>query len=106
VVRYGYKDIQRDDNDFENQLVVNLAEFIQTEGSAPWVLSSSEMSLDGRMTVMGTVPGGFSIPTYCLSFGTDHEGSIGSITNHLNGDSLQVMNFHILTTFLWLLLIQ
>lgn len=93
MVRYGYKDIHRDDNDFENQLVVNLAEFIQTEGSVPWVMSSSDMSLDGRMTVMGTVPGGFSIPTSCLSFGTDHTGSIGSNTNHLNGDSLQVMNF-------------
>jgi len=56
VIRYGYKDkTGNDDNDFENQLIHNLAEFIQTEASAPWIPSSSEMSLDGRMTVMGTL---------------------------------------------------
>jgi len=56
VIRYGYKDkTGNDDSDFENQLIHNLAEFIQTEASAPWIPSSSEMSLDGRMTVMGTL---------------------------------------------------
>jgi KUP system potassium uptake protein len=61
VVRYGYKDtIGNDENEFENQLIFNLAEFIQTEGSAPWIPSSSEMSLDGRMTVMGTLGGSFA----------------------------------------------
>lgn len=61
VVRSGYKDTYgNDDNEFENQLIYNLSEFIQTEGSAPWVQSSSEMSLDGRMTVMGTLSGSFA----------------------------------------------
>lgn len=64
VVRYGYKDTTgNDDNEFENQLLFNLAEFIQTEGSAPWIPSSSEMSLDGRMTVMGTLAGSFASNT-------------------------------------------
>lgn len=64
VVRYGYKDITRnDDNEFENQLILKLAEFIQTEGSAPWIPSSSEMTLDGRMKVMGTLAGSFASNT-------------------------------------------
>jgi hypothetical protein len=29
LVRYSYKDVHRDENEFENQLIANLAEFIQ-----------------------------------------------------------------------------
>ncbi|CAI0434239.1 unnamed protein product [Linum tenue] len=35
IVRYGYKDIQRDDGDFENLLVQSVAEFIQMEAANP-----------------------------------------------------------------------
>lgn len=53
IVRYGYKDIQRDDGDFENQLIQSIAEFIQMEAVEPQ-FSSSESSLDGRMAVIST----------------------------------------------------
>ncbi|XP_024526639.1 potassium transporter 1 isoform X1 [Selaginella moellendorffii] len=54
IVRYGYKDVHKDDNDFENQLIFNVGEFIQTEASSTWAPSSSDhSSVDGRMTMMG-----------------------------------------------------
>lgn len=55
IVRYGYKDIQRDDNDFENQLIQSLVEFIQREAVEPQISSpESSSSLDGRMAVIST----------------------------------------------------
>lgn len=53
IVRYGYKDVQRDDGDFENQLIQSIAEFIQMEAEEPQ-FSSTESSLDGRMAVIST----------------------------------------------------
>ncbi|MBA0589404.1 hypothetical protein Gorai_018152, partial [Gossypium raimondii] len=50
IVRYGYKDIQRDDGDFENQLIQSLAEFIHMEAGEP-EFCTSEGSFDGRMMV-------------------------------------------------------
>ncbi|CAI0434237.1 unnamed protein product [Linum tenue] len=50
IVRYGYKDIQRDDGDFENLLVQSVAEFIQMEAVEPHYSSSeTSPSVDGRM---------------------------------------------------------
>ncbi|KAI4387668.1 hypothetical protein MLD38_000084 [Melastoma candidum] len=54
VVRYGYKDIQRDDGDFENLLVQSIAEFIQMEAGEPQLSGSETSSLDGRMAVIST----------------------------------------------------
>lgn len=54
IVRYGYKDIQRDDGDFENQLIQSIAEFIQMEAVEPQFSSSETSSLDGRMAVIST----------------------------------------------------
>ncbi|OVA09712.1 potassium transporter [Macleaya cordata] len=54
IVRYGYKDIQRDNGDFENQLIQSIAEFIQMEADEPQFLSSESPSLDGRMAVIST----------------------------------------------------
>ncbi|KAK4282171.1 hypothetical protein QN277_013579 [Acacia crassicarpa] len=54
IVRYGYKDIQRDDNDFENRLIQSLAEFIQMEAVEPQLSSPESSSLDGRMAVIST----------------------------------------------------
>ncbi|XP_050232365.1 potassium transporter 4 [Mercurialis annua] len=54
IVRYGYKDIQRDDGDFENLLIQSIAEFIQMEAVEPQFSSSETPSLDGRMAVMST----------------------------------------------------
>ncbi|KAK2968831.1 hypothetical protein RJ640_028224 [Escallonia rubra] len=54
IVRYGYKDIQRDDGNFENQLIRSIAEFIQMEAVEPQFSSSENTSFDGRMAVIST----------------------------------------------------
>ncbi|KAK1408019.1 hypothetical protein QVD17_39649 [Tagetes erecta] len=54
IVRYGYKDIQRDDGNFENQLIQSIAEFIQMEAVEPQLSSSENTSFDGRMAVIST----------------------------------------------------
>ncbi|XP_024017823.1 potassium transporter 4 isoform X1 [Morus notabilis] len=54
IVRYGYKDIQRDDGDFENQLIQSIAEFIQMEAVEPQFSGFESSSLDGRMAVIST----------------------------------------------------
>ncbi|KAI3929487.1 hypothetical protein MKX01_025655 [Papaver californicum] len=56
IVRYGYKDIQRDNGDFENQLIQSIAEFIQMEADESQFSSSESPSLDGRMAVISTRP--------------------------------------------------
>ncbi|KAJ6674775.1 POTASSIUM TRANSPORTER [Salix viminalis] len=56
IVRYGYKDIQRDDGNFENKLIQSIAEFIQMEAVEPQFSSSESPSLDGRMAVMSINP--------------------------------------------------
>ncbi|KAK6947294.1 Potassium transporter, partial [Dillenia turbinata] len=53
IVRYGYKDIQRDNGDFENLLIQSIAEFIQMEATEPQS-SSESSSLDGRMAVISS----------------------------------------------------
>lgn len=54
IIRYGYKDIQRDNGDFENQLIQSIAEFIQMEAVEPQFSGSESSSLDGRMAVIST----------------------------------------------------
>ncbi|KDP41880.1 hypothetical protein JCGZ_26898 [Jatropha curcas] len=54
IVRYGYKDIQWDDGNFEDKLIQSIAEFIQLEAVEPQFSSSESPSLDGRMAVMST----------------------------------------------------
>ncbi|XP_039047219.1 potassium transporter 4-like [Hibiscus syriacus] len=54
IVRYGYKDIRRDDGDFEDQLIQSIAEFIQMEAGEPQVSSSETSSYDGRLAVIGS----------------------------------------------------
>jgi KUP system potassium uptake protein len=54
IVRYGYKDIQRDNGDFENLLIQSLAEFIQMEAIEPSLSSSDSASFDGRMAVISS----------------------------------------------------
>ena len=52
IVRYGYKDVQRDE-DFENQLVMSIAEFIQMEAEES-SSGSYDISTEGRMAVIRT----------------------------------------------------
>ncbi|XP_058179866.1 potassium transporter 4 [Rhododendron vialii] len=54
IVRYGYKDIQRDNGDFENLLIQSLAEFIQMEAVEPSLSNSDSASFDGRMAVISS----------------------------------------------------
>ncbi|XVF13818.1 hypothetical protein REPUB_Repub09cG0000900 [Reevesia pubescens] len=54
IVRYGYKDIQRDDGDFEDQLIQSIAEFIEMEAGETQISGSESSSYDGRMAVIST----------------------------------------------------
>ncbi|KAK1311418.1 Potassium transporter 4 [Acorus calamus] len=55
IVRYGYKDVQKDDGDFERQLIQSIAQFIMMEAEESSQYASSECSsLDGRMAVIST----------------------------------------------------
>lgn len=54
IIRYGYKDVQRDDGNFENLLIQSIAEFIQMEAGEPQSSSSDNASFDGRMAVIST----------------------------------------------------
>uniref|UniRef100_A0A1D1Z318 Potassium transporter n=1 Tax=Anthurium amnicola TaxID=1678845 RepID=A0A1D1Z318_9ARAE len=53
IVRYGYKDVPKDEDNFENQLVLSIAEFIQMEAEDS-TSGSCDASLDGRMAVIRT----------------------------------------------------
>ncbi|XP_031505622.1 potassium transporter 4-like isoform X2 [Nymphaea colorata] len=53
IVRYGYKDVQKDSDDFEDRLIISIAEFIRMEADDSQS-SSYESTYDGRMAVVGT----------------------------------------------------
>lgn len=86
VVRYGYKDVHKDDNDFENQLIVNLAEFIRTEAEVTYLPSSSEVTAevvaDERMTVMGNTPSSRILNVF--GTGSDFEQSSVSVPTRVS----------------------
>lgn len=52
IVRNGYKDVYSHEDDFENELVMSIAEFIQLE--AEGCSGSLDGSVDGRMAVVRT----------------------------------------------------
>ncbi|XP_051213783.1 potassium transporter 7 [Lolium perenne] len=54
IVRYGYKDVQKDDENFENHLVMSIAKFIQMEAEESASSGSYESSNEGRMAVIHT----------------------------------------------------
>lgn len=54
IVRYGYKDVQKDDENFENHLVMSIAKFIQMEAEEAASSGSYESSTEGRMAVIHT----------------------------------------------------
>ncbi|XP_061359486.1 potassium transporter 6 [Gastrolobium bilobum] len=53
IVRYGYRDVHKDDMEFENDLVHSIAEFIRT-GSTGLNSSNDEIEKDDKMAVVGT----------------------------------------------------
>lgn len=83
VVRYGYRDVRRDEDDFENQLIANLVEFIRTEEA----MSSNAQSFEGdqHLTVMGTTPALLSNGHSVKEMETDKSVAIS------NNESLQVV---------------
>lgn len=78
IIRYGYKDIQRDDGNFENQLIQSIAAFIQMEAVEPQFSSPDNASFDGRMAVISTRNVGYS-STFVVSEQDDFDA----------GDSIQ-----------------
>ncbi|XP_040381455.1 probable potassium transporter 3 [Oryza brachyantha] len=53
VVRHGYKDVLGEDTDFENDLVLRIAEFVQMEAAGDQRCSSDDGgSVEGRMAVV------------------------------------------------------
>ncbi|XP_075511561.1 potassium transporter 4-like [Primulina tabacum] len=54
IVRYGYKDLQGDEGDFENLLIQSIAEFIQMEAVEPQFSTPDSVSYDGRMAVISS----------------------------------------------------
>ncbi|KAJ3676179.1 hypothetical protein LUZ60_003591 [Juncus effusus] len=56
IVRYGYKDVQKDEDNFENQLIMSIAKFIEMEAedAASSSPSSYDPSNEGRMAVIRT----------------------------------------------------
>ncbi|AQK98307.1 Potassium transporter 3 [Zea mays] len=53
IVRYGYKDVQRDDDNFENMLVMSIAKFIMMEAEDA-SSASYDIANEGRMAVITT----------------------------------------------------
>ncbi|KAL5983868.1 Potassium transporter 7 [Asimina triloba] len=51
IVRCGYKDVHKDLNNFENHLVMNVAEFLQMEAEEAGA-SHRESSMDSRMAIV------------------------------------------------------
>ncbi|GLJ15961.1 hypothetical protein SUGI_0263960 [Cryptomeria japonica] len=54
ILRYGYKDVHYDNYNFENQLILKIAEFIRRENEDHEVAYDNETLNDTRMTVVGT----------------------------------------------------
>ncbi|XP_052191287.1 potassium transporter 4-like [Diospyros lotus] len=86
IVRYGYKDIQRDDGDFENRLIQSIAEFIQMEAVEPTLSSSDSASFDGRMAVISTRP---TQSSSCLLVSEQENYSTGNTTRSIRSLTLQ-----------------
>ncbi|XP_062230599.1 probable potassium transporter 2 [Phragmites australis] len=54
TVRYGYKDVQRDDDNFENLIVMSIAKFIMMEAEDASSSASYDIANEGRMAVITT----------------------------------------------------
>ncbi|KAL1120422.1 hypothetical protein V6Z11_D01G164100 [Gossypium hirsutum] len=54
IVRYGYRDVHKDDMEFEKDLVCSIAEFIRSESVAPGSVNEDLVKDDDKMTVVGT----------------------------------------------------
>ncbi|GMH31136.1 hypothetical protein Nepgr_032979 [Nepenthes gracilis] len=54
IVRYGYRDFHKDDNEFENDLLCSIAEFIRAESTGVGGIRDALNKDEEKMTVVGT----------------------------------------------------
>ncbi|KAE8698899.1 Potassium transporter 10 [Hibiscus syriacus] len=54
IVRYGYRDVHKDDMEFENDLVCSIAEFIRSGSISPAHVDEDPLKEEDKMTVIGT----------------------------------------------------
>lgn len=55
IVRYGYRDVHKDDVEFENDLIYSIAEFIRSGSKASNAIINEDLTKeDDKMTVVGT----------------------------------------------------
>lgn len=54
IVRYGYRDIHKDDVEFENDLIYSIAEFIRSGSKGSNAIDEDMVKEDDKMTVVGT----------------------------------------------------
>ncbi|XP_060669210.1 potassium transporter 6 [Ziziphus jujuba] len=54
IVRYGYRDVHKDDMQFENDLIHSIAEFIRSGSKAFNAISEDLSTEEDKMTVVGT----------------------------------------------------
>lgn len=59
IARYGYRDVHKDDIEFERDLVCSIAEFIRSEKSESTIGIEDIGDQDERMTVVGTLSSNF-----------------------------------------------
>ncbi|KAH0919867.1 hypothetical protein HID58_027527 [Brassica napus] len=68
IVRYGYRDVHKDDIEFEGDLVCSIAEFVRSEAETAVAETNGDDDDDERMSVVGTCS------TYMQGV-EDHDGS-------------------------------
>ncbi|KAK8710230.1 hypothetical protein V6N13_145565 [Hibiscus sabdariffa] len=73
IARYGYRDVHKDDIEFEKDLVCSIAEFIRSE-QPEHVLGTNNMENDEKMTVIGTSSSNIQGVAMCED-SDDHEDS-------------------------------
>ncbi|KAL4301876.1 hypothetical protein GQ457_10G025560 [Hibiscus cannabinus] len=54
IVRYGYRDVHKDDMEFEKDLVCSIAEFIRSGSGSPGHVNEDPLKDEDKMTVVGT----------------------------------------------------
>ncbi|KAL4319021.1 hypothetical protein GQ457_18G021350 [Hibiscus cannabinus] len=54
IVRYGYRDVHKDDMEFEKDLVCSIAEFIRSGSTSPGHVNEDPSKDEDKMTVVGT----------------------------------------------------
>lgn len=98
VVRYGYKDIHKDDHKFEDKLIEKLGDFILTEDDVEYESPSCEDGSDGKMQL--SVIRSLSLVHAINGDGAPRE--ISSKGKELLGISqVTPFNYLLLCTWLW-----